>query len=118
MKAEIKQIHVGKSGNINLEIQIITDALKKAALTEALSGYCPTCLRDEFVRVLSKIDFSLAANLTNCKIFVIKEPKLLIEVDDGFFAKMLQREKRMAVLEQVCADYFGHNVTIQVLTAA
>ena len=60
---------------------------------------------------------SLAANLAKCKLKKIESHHLDIEVPgNGFTLKMIQRDKNMAVLQQVCTDVLGRRKDIR-LTA-
>jgi DNA polymerase-3 subunit gamma/tau len=57
---------------------------------------------------------SLAANLAKCKLKKIEDQHLEIEVPgNGFTLKMIQREKNMAVLQQVCTDVLGSRKDIR-----
>ncbi|MCP4629128.1 MAG: DNA polymerase III subunit gamma/tau [bacterium] len=57
---------------------------------------------------------SLAANLIKCKIKKHTDKLLEIEVPgNGFTLNMIQREKNMAVLKQVCTDILGSRPELQ-----
>jgi len=57
---------------------------------------------------------SLAANLSKCQIKKIADQTLEIEVPgNGFTLNMIQREKNMAVLKQICAEILGCPYEIQ-----
>jgi DNA polymerase-3 subunit gamma/tau len=57
---------------------------------------------------------SLAANLAKCRLKKIEDQHLEIEVPgNGFTLKMIQREKNMAVLQQVCTDVLGSQKDIR-----
>jgi len=59
-------------------------------------------------KIISNKNPSLAANLAKCRLKKIESHRLEIEVSgNGFTLKMIQREKNMAVLQQVCADVLG-----------
>jgi len=63
---------------------------------------------------VSKKNPSLAANLAKCKSNKSAERSLEIEVpDNGFTINMIQREKNMVVLQQVCTEVFGHKQDIR-----
>ena len=60
---------------------------------------------------------SLAANLAKCKIKKHTDKLLEIEVPgNGFTLNMIQREKNMAVLRQVCTDILGSRHELQFTT--
>ena len=68
--------------------------------------------------IISQKNPSLAANLSKCILKNSARQSLEIEVpDNGFTLNMIQREKNMAVLQQVCADIFGEKQKIR-LTAS
>ena len=65
-------------------------------------------------KIISNKHPSLAANLAKCKLKKIEGDHLEIEVSgNGFTLKMIQREKNMAVLQQVCADVLGSRKDIR-----
>ena len=65
-------------------------------------------------KIISNKNPSLAANLAKCKLKKIEGDQLEIEVPgNGFTLKMIQREKNMAVLQQVCADVLGSRKDIR-----
>ena len=65
-------------------------------------------------KIISNKNPSLAANLAKCRLIKIEGHQLEIEVPgNGFTLKMIQREKNMAVLQQVCADVFGSRKEIR-----
>jgi DNA polymerase-3 subunit gamma/tau len=69
-------------------------------------------------KVISNQNPSLAANLAKCRLKKIEGHRLEIEVPgNGFTLKMIQREKNMAVLLQVCADVFGRRKEIRLAPA-
>ncbi len=58
--------------------------------------------------IVSQKNPSLAANLAKCRLKNSAERSLEIDVpDNGFTINMIQREKNMAILQQVCAEVFG-----------
>ena len=66
---------------------------------------------------VSKKNPSLAANLTKCKLTLVTKDRLQIEVfGNGFTVNMIQRQKNMAFLNQICADYFGEEKKILLTT--
>ena len=59
-------------------------------------------------KIISNKNPSLAANLAKCRLIKVEDQRLEIEVPgNGFTLKMIQREKNMAVLQQVCTDVLG-----------
>ncbi len=65
-------------------------------------------------KIISNKHPSLAANLAKCKLKKIEGDHLEIEASgNGFTLKMIQREKNMAVLQQVCADVLGSRKDIR-----
>ncbi|MGB5747813.1 MAG: DNA polymerase III subunit gamma/tau [Desulfobacterales bacterium] len=68
--------------------------------------------------IVSQKNPSLAANLRKCRLKNSAEQSLEIDVpDNGFTINMIQREKNMVVLQQVCMEVFGHKQNIR-LTAS
>ena len=69
---------------------------------------------EQIIETIARQNPSLAANLAKCQ---IKKPAgqiLEIEVPgNGFTLSMIQRDKNMAVLKQVCADILGSRHEIQ-----
>jgi DNA polymerase-3 subunit gamma/tau len=89
-----------------------------AEIEEASATNSPAENSDEAWKRISKIISnkhpSLAANLAKCKIKKIGGQCLEIEVPgNGFTLKMIQREKNMAVLQQVCAEVLGSRKDIR-----
>ena len=65
-------------------------------------------------KIISNKNPSLAANLAKCRLKKIEGHCLEIEVPgNGFTLKMIQREKNMAVMQQVCADVLGSRKEIR-----
>jgi DNA polymerase-3 subunit gamma/tau len=65
-------------------------------------------------KVISNKNPSLAANLAKCRIKMAEGNRLEIEVPgNGFIWKMIEREKNMALLKQVCADVLGSSKEIR-----
>ncbi len=68
--------------------------------------------------IISKKNPSLAANLARCRLKKSEGNQLEIEVPgNGFTLKMIEREKNMAVLQQVCEEVFGSRKDIQLIPA-
>ena len=65
-------------------------------------------------KIISNQNPSLAANLAKCRFKKIEGHRLEIEVPgNGFTLKMIQREKNMTVLQQVCEDVLGSRKDIR-----
>jgi DNA polymerase-3 subunit gamma/tau len=65
-------------------------------------------------KTISNKNPSLAANLAKCKLKKIEGQRLEIEVPgNGFTLKMIQRDKNIAVMQEVCADILGGRKDIQ-----
>ena len=65
-------------------------------------------------KIISNKNPSLAANLAKCRLKKIEGKRLEIEVPgNGFTLKMIQREKNMTVLQQVCEDVLGSRKDIR-----
>jgi DNA polymerase III subunit gamma/tau len=64
--------------------------------------------------IVSQNNPSLAANLVKCKLTNTAEGSLEIDApDNGFTINMIQRDKNMVILKQVCTEVFGHNQDIR-----
>jgi DNA polymerase-3 subunit gamma/tau len=62
---------------------------------------------------ISQKNPSLAANLAKCSLKKISEDRIEIDViGNGFTLNMIQREKNIAFLKKVFADYFGKEMRI------
>jgi DNA polymerase-3 subunit gamma/tau len=67
--------------------------------------------------IISEQHPSLAANLAKCRLKESKDRSVEIEVPgNGFTLNMIQREKNLVVLKQVCADILGGRKNIQFAT--
>jgi len=74
----------------------------------------PDKMWQRICEVLSKENPSLAANLAKCRLKQSAAGSLEIDVPgNGFTLNMIQREKNMAVLQQVCTAVFGDKQNIQ-----
>jgi DNA polymerase-3 subunit gamma/tau len=72
---------------------------------------------DTIYERVSQKNPSLAANLTKCKLTQVTKDRLEIEiVGNGFTVNMIQRQKNMAFLKQICSDYFGEEKKILLTT--
>jgi DNA polymerase-3 subunit gamma/tau len=68
----------------------------------------------QIIETIARQNPSLAANLANCQFNQPADQILEIEVPgNGFTLSMIQRDKNMAVLKQVCADILGSRHEIQ-----
>jgi DNA polymerase-3 subunit gamma/tau len=68
----------------------------------------------QIIETIARQNPSLAANLAKCRINKPTGQVLEIEVPgNGFTLNMIQRDKNMAVLKQVCADILGSRHEIQ-----
>jgi len=68
----------------------------------------------QIIETIARQNPSLAANLAKCQINKPTDQILEIEVPgNGFTLNMIQRDKNMAVLNQVCADILGSRHEIQ-----
>ena len=66
------------------------------------------------IETIARKNPSLAANLAKCQVKKSADQLLEIEVPgNGFTLNMIQREKNMAVLKQVCADILGSRHELQ-----
>ena len=81
--------------------------------TEASSGNDDEIWK-RICEIVSQKNPSLAANLGKCRLKNSAERYLEINVpDNGFTINMIQREKNMVVLQQVCTEVFGHKQNIR-----
>jgi DNA polymerase-3 subunit gamma/tau len=68
----------------------------------------------QICEIVSQKNPSLAANLVKCKLTNTAEGSIEIDVpDNGFTINMIQRDKNMAILKQVCTAVFGHDPNIR-----
>ena len=68
----------------------------------------------QIIETIARQNPSLAANLAKCHINKPAEQLIEIEVPgNGFTLNMIQREKNMTVLKQVCADILGSRHEVQ-----
>ena len=72
----------------------------------------------QICEIVSQKNPSLAANLVKCKLTNAAEGSIEIDVpDNGFTINMIQRDKNMAILKQVCTAVFGHDPNIRLSTS-
>jgi DNA polymerase III subunit gamma/tau len=68
--------------------------------------------------IISRRNPSLAANLTKCRLKNSTAQGLEIEVcGNEFTLKMIQREKNMELLRQICSDFFGKPTEVKLTIA-
>jgi DNA polymerase-3 subunit gamma/tau len=75
----------------------------------------------QIIETIARQNPSLAANLAKCQIRIPRDHILEIEVPgNGFTLNMIQRDKNMVVLKQVCEDILGsrHEIQFKVSGAA
>jgi len=79
----------------------------------------PDNLWEKICEIISQQHPSLAANLAKCILKESTEHSLKIEVPgNGFTLNMIQREKNLVALNQVCADILGSRKDIQFITGS
>ena len=90
-------------------------AMKSGGETEAaFATNRPAEAWKQISKVISNKHPSLAVNLAKCRLKKIEDHRLEIEVPgNGITLKMIQREKNMATLQQVCAEVFGSQKDIR-----
>ncbi len=72
----------------------------------------------QICEIISQKNPSLAASLVKCKLINTADGSLEIDVpDNGFTINMIQRDKNMAILKQVCTEVFGDNPKIRFSTS-
>lgn len=77
----------------------------------------PVEVWQQIIENVARKNQSLAANLSKCQIRKLAGQTLEIEVPgNGFTLNMIQREKNLALLKQICADILGSRHEIQFTT--
>jgi len=100
-------------GSTNSEAKRSGVETEEASATNSLAENSDKAWQ-QISKIISNKHPSLAANLAKCKLKKIEGDHLEIEVSgNGFTLKMIQREKNMAVLQQVCADVLGSRKDIR-----
>ncbi|MGD1971234.1 MAG: DNA polymerase III subunit gamma/tau, partial [Desulfobacterales bacterium] len=109
-----KRLSSGSQGETSLDSPP-SGAGKSAIETKATSvANRPAEAWKQISKAISKKNPSLAVNLAKCKLKKIEDHQLEIEVPgNGITLKMIQREKNMAALRQVCADVLGSQKDIR-----
>jgi DNA polymerase-3 subunit gamma/tau len=67
--------------------------------------------------IIAQKNPSLAASLSKCRLKQVSADYIEIEVhDNGFTLNMLQRKKNKAIIEKICATYFGKHKDVVLVT--
>ena len=95
-------LHSSKSGVKRSGVDIKGASITNSSAEDSVEVW------NRILNIISNKNPSLAANLAKCGLKKIEGHGLEIEVPgNGFTLKMIQREKNMAVLRQVCVDVLG-----------
>ena len=79
----------------------------------------PIAVWQQILQQVGRDNPALAANLSKCQIKKFADQVLEIEVPgNGFTLKMIQREKNMAVLNQICEDILGCRHAIRLASSS
>ncbi len=109
-----KNLSSGSQGETSLDSPPIGARKSGIETEEAFASNRPAEAWKQISKVISNKNPSLAVNLAKCKLKKIEDHRLEIEVPgNGITLKMIQREKNMAALRQVCADVLGSQKDIQ-----
>jgi DNA polymerase-3 subunit gamma/tau len=109
-----KNLSSGSQGETSLGSPPIGARKSGIETEEAFASNRPAEAWKHISKVISNKNPSLAVNLAKCKLKKIEDNRLEIEVPgNGITLKMIQREKNMAALRQVCADVLGSQKDIQ-----
>ena len=109
-----KDLSSGSQGETSLGSPPIGARKSGIETEEAFASNRPAEAWKQISKVISNKNPSLAVNLAKCKLKKIEDHRLEIEVPgNGITLKMIQREKNMAALRQVCADVLGSQKDIQ-----
>jgi DNA polymerase-3 subunit gamma/tau len=109
-----KNLSSGPQGETSLGSPPIGARKSGIETEEAFVSNRPAEAWKQISKVISNKNPSLAVNLAKCKLKKIEDHRLEIEVPgNGITLKMIQREKNMAALRQVCADVLGSQKDIQ-----
>jgi len=109
-----KDLSSGSQGETSLGSPPIGARNSGIETEEAFASNRPAEAWKQISKVISNKNPSLAVNLAKCKLKKIEDHRLEIEVPgNGITLKMIQREKNMAALRQVCADVLGSQKDIQ-----
>jgi DNA polymerase-3 subunit gamma/tau len=109
-----KDLSSGSQGETSLGSPPIGARKSGIETEEAFASNRPAEAWKQISKVISNKNPSLAVNLAKCKLKKIEDHRLEIEVPgNGITLKMIQREKNMAALRQVCADVLGSQKDIR-----
>jgi DNA polymerase-3 subunit gamma/tau len=109
-----KNLSSGPQGETSLGSPPIGARKSGIETEEAFVSNRPAEAWKQISKVISNKNPSLAVNLAKCKLKKIEDHRLEIEVPgNGITLKMIQREKNMAALRQVCADVLGSQKDIR-----
>jgi len=109
-----KDLSAGSQGETSLGSPPIGARKSGIETEEAFASNRPAEAWKQISKVISNKNPSLAVNLAKCRLKKIEDHRLEIEVPgNGITLKMIQREKNMAALRQVCADVLGSQKDIQ-----
>jgi DNA polymerase-3 subunit gamma/tau len=112
--SKAKDLSSGSPGETSLGSSPIGAGKSGIETEEAFAPNRPAEAWKQISKVISNKNPSLAVNLAKCKLKKIEDHRLEIEVPgNGITLKMIQREKNMAALRQVCADVLGSQKDIQ-----
>jgi DNA polymerase-3 subunit gamma/tau len=68
---------------------------------------------NQLYEIIAQKNPSLGASLSKCRLKQVSADSIEIEVRaNGFTLNMLQREKNMAALKRICAQYFGKDIDV------
>ncbi len=72
---------------------------------------------NQLYEIIARKNPSLGASLSKCRLKQVTADRIEIEVRaNGFTLNMLQREKNMAVLKEICTEFFGKDVDIALIS--
>lgn len=84
--------------------------------TQAINGHASKNLDvtwNQLYEIIAQKNPSLGASLSKCRLKQVTADSIEIEVRaNGFTLNMLQREKNMAALKRICAQYFGKDIDV------
>jgi len=68
---------------------------------------------NQLYEIIAQKNPSLGASLSKCRLKQVTADRIEIDVRaNGFTLNMLQREKNMAVLKRICAEFFGKDIDV------
>ena len=113
-----KNLSSGSQGETSLDSPPIGASKSRIETEGAFVANRPAEAWKQISKVISNKNPSLAVNLAKCKLKKIEDHQLEVEVPgNGITLKMIQREKNMAALRQVCADVLGSQKDIRLTPA-